>query len=624
VKTPNARVLIITKKTSKCDISFTSAADAGGLKTDYKRNPYDHYALSRDQGSGNTGSGNTGSGNNVWEAVLEVASGSDPKIWRYEGVGWSAETRPERSSGYDRPLYTGDSYKIEMLDANNQVTGSMTGVFKQDWEGGFKYIFQSDMYIETDIPRDQFYESMGDENRPAIQPYCNRQGFNLKQDVQPITVKKSRFALAMVHQQPADLDECNLAYTAIGFGFGGSEWCPGWTAGALCGGYAEYDVTYNGRQFKTGTCTNKQAGFRILAKFSGNGQPAHEQGDGRPFVDDDGFQLAMQFSHKSIFKFDSHYWTDETLLGRTGQGVSDRDGKYKPFIDVPATEIKICSVGCVTLVIPESHRGQTLNEIFSSVPSGPQGLDFDHPQGLEFDQAEIEEFRAAFGAPNSNFPYQKVKLNFDDTDSVFQCKGRIALIQNQEHTHETANDAIGLGAQDAGGNGAGAAVAIYDWRYKNVQAQLYVRGGPVRHKLVPKSCYKVNICNSASNTKSATVPSKFRCPTRVDKSNWIEGGPSGDTFSVTQSGDTVTATRTDRNHAWGTQLAFNCCVDGNAAQSTMQKAVAAFQVFGVSNRAIMGLFALIGAITMLYHAVKGAHKMVFPSEFQKISDEMEI
>jgi len=186
------------------------------------------------------------------------------------------------------------------------------------------------------------------------------------------------------------------------------------------------------------------------------------------FCDTDGFQLAMQFSSNSIFKFDSNYWTDETLLGTSGEGVSNKDGKYKAFTQVRATEIKICAVSCVTLTIPASHSGQTLKEIFSSVPSGPTGL--------EFDSSKIEEFRAAFGAPASGYPYRKLKLNFDDTDSSYQCKGRLALIQNNEGNHVTANDAIGLGAQEANGNGAGAAITIWPSHSTSLQAQLYVKG----------------------------------------------------------------------------------------------------------------------------------------------------
>jgi len=44
---PKCKSFDYHKKTSKCDLSWTSAEEAGGLKTKYKGNPYDHYALSR-------------------------------------------------------------------------------------------------------------------------------------------------------------------------------------------------------------------------------------------------------------------------------------------------------------------------------------------------------------------------------------------------------------------------------------------------------------------------------------------------------------------------------------------------------------------------------------------------
>lgn len=35
------------KQTNQCDLSYSSASEVGGLKTDYAGNPYDHYALTR-------------------------------------------------------------------------------------------------------------------------------------------------------------------------------------------------------------------------------------------------------------------------------------------------------------------------------------------------------------------------------------------------------------------------------------------------------------------------------------------------------------------------------------------------------------------------------------------------
>jgi len=50
---------------------------------------------------------------------------------------------------------------------------------------------------------------------------------------------------------------------------------------------------------------------------------------------------------------------------------------------------------------------------------------------------------------------------------------------------------------------------------------------------------------------------------------------------------------------------------------------AVFQVVGTTHNAIT-MFAIIGAVTMVYHGFKGVHKMIFAtSEFQKINKEME-
>ena len=64
-----------------------------------------------------------------------------------------------------------------------------------------------------------------------------------------------------------------------------------------------------------------------------------------------------------------------------------------------------------------------------------------------------------------------------------------------------------------------------------------------------------------SNLKSITIDSRFKCPTTVDKTNWLDGYNYGDTFSVAQNADRVTITRTDHNGGWGMNLKFRCCPD---------------------------------------------------------------
>jgi len=152
------------------------------------------------------------------------------------------------------------------------------------------------------------------------------------------------------------------------------------------------------------------------------------------------------------------------------------------------------------------------------------------------------------------------------------------------------------------------------------------RNGNGNHRPVQqvKQCQEVTIGNSGGNTKSANVDSRYRCPGNVDKNNWVGGDNHGDRFQITQGGNTVTARRLDYGGGWGMNLRIKCCTNGIAEESTIDKAFAAFEVFGLSHNTIMIVFALVGAVAMLYHGIKAAHKMVYPSEFEKIGDELEI
>jgi hypothetical protein len=55
-----------------------------------------------------------------------------------------------------------------------------------------------------------------------------------------------------------------------------------------------------------------------------------------------------------------------------------------------------------------------------------------------------------------------------------------------------------------------------------------------------------------------------KCPTQVNKNNWLGGFTYGDKFKVTQSGTTVTVHRLDPPSSgppgsWGMDLSFKCC-----------------------------------------------------------------
>ena len=76
----------------------------------------------------------------------------------------------------------------------------------------------------------------------------------------------------------------------------------------------------------------------------------------------------------------------------------------------------------------------------------------------------------------------------------------------------------------------------------------------------------------ASNTKSITIDSRFRCPTTVDNTNWLDGEGI---YSVTQVGNNLTIFRTDIEEydlydedtyqwytfggGWDRNLKFKCC-----------------------------------------------------------------
>ncbi len=60
--------------------------------------------------------------------------------------------------------------------------------------------------------------------------------------------------------------------------------------------------------------------------------------------------------------------------------------------------------------------------------------------------------------------------------------------------------------------------------------------------------------------KWARIGATYTCPSTVSKANWLTSDTFDDTFSVAQSGSTITVTRTDAPGAlWGMDLQFYCC-----------------------------------------------------------------
>ena len=77
--------------------------------------------------------------------------------------------------------------------------------------------------------------------------------------------------------------------------------------------------------------------------------------------------------------------------------------------------------------------------------------------------------------------------------------------------------------------------------------------------------YHLSKVNSLIFTPSfCDVEDGVKCPTKVDKTNWLGDNNHDDKFSVAQDGNRVTVTRTDQNGGWGMNLKFICCPeDGN-------------------------------------------------------------
>jgi len=63
------------------------------------------------------------------------------------------------------------------------------------------------------------------------------------------------------------------------------------------------------------------------------------------------------------------------------------------------------------------------------------------------------------------------------------------------------------------------------------------------------------------------------------------------------------------------------CKPGGGAEMALETNALEFQVIDSTHNAVT-LFAVIGAMSLVYHGVKKIHKVVFaPSEFQKINDD---
>jgi hypothetical protein len=79
---------------------------------------------------------------------------------------------------------------------------------------------------------------------------------------------------------------------------------------------------------------------------------------------------------------------------------------------------------------------------------------------------------------------------------------------------------------------------------------------------VHEDCRTLTIGSGPVVGQTFAVEPGYICPTIVSKDNWLGGETYGDTYAVTQAGDSVTVVRTDTGNTddgWGMYLQFKCC-----------------------------------------------------------------
>ena len=79
--------------------------------------------------------------------------------------------------------------------------------------------------------------------------------------------------------------------------------------------------------------------------------------------------------------------------------------------------------------------------------------------------------------------------------------------------------------------------------------------------------------NAAGGSKAVDIGTANTCPSTVSKANWYGTDTYSDTFSVAQSGSTITVSRADQPGAtWGHNLQFYCtfyCCSGVYVASSL-------------------------------------------------------
>ena len=78
----------------------------------------------------------------------------------------------------------------------------------------------------------------------------------------------------------------------------------------------------------------------------------------------------------------------------------------------------------------------------------------------------------------------------------------------------------------------------------------------------------ITIGPSNANTKTASVPAGYTCPSIVPKANWVGHFSFNDTFKITQSGTGLSVKRTNSDGGWGMNLSVMCTSRGASCVHT--------------------------------------------------------
>ena len=157
-----------------------------------------------------------------------VPNGANANTWCYDCSGWKTSySGTERKAACSATNYHG-KFRLTMLGSGDAELRSVEGVMPEGMS--FETNFGSNTYYSTGIDRGGWYMIMnpkgdtGTQATAALQPDCNKQGFNLK-SLAPW--KHMKLGYLMNENGGSN---CGSNDSGIGIGFGN----PSYTAGSYC------------------------------------------------------------------------------------------------------------------------------------------------------------------------------------------------------------------------------------------------------------------------------------------------------------------------------------------------------------------------------------------------------